>query len=300
MLFMFFLFAVLFMQGVSQYIIDAGPSDTNVGDMQLFFGSLPMTLLSLFMCVAGGLSWWEIARLLLAVSPLYVLVFTFFILVIMLAALNIITGIFVNDAVEMATQDKDYVEQEERQRMGQLVGQLGKLFDKIDTDKTGSINLGEFEAALGDEAVNTTLDALGLDHTDALKIFTVLDLDGSNHLRIEEFVMGILRLKSKLSNVDMQNFMGENMAMLAENNRMVKSLTKMQKRMGERMVDIECELLQLGMEMETAIPGMGEGGETLTTIANEVSLRNSVHGRLVRPVTMAADFCEATEVTGSF
>ena len=59
------------------------------------------------MSVTGGLNWWEVQELLLEISVHYALAFCLFILVTYLAVMNVITGIFVTDAVEMARMDAD-------------------------------------------------------------------------------------------------------------------------------------------------------------------------------------------------
>ena len=37
-------------------------------EMNTFFGSLSMTMLTLFMSVAGGVDWWEVMRLTLEIT----------------------------------------------------------------------------------------------------------------------------------------------------------------------------------------------------------------------------------------
>ena len=55
LVFLMFLFAVIFMQGATQYIDQAESSDANVEFLETYFGSMWMTFLSLFMSVTSGL-----------------------------------------------------------------------------------------------------------------------------------------------------------------------------------------------------------------------------------------------------
>jgi len=63
-----FLFAVVFLHAVAEYIRDAPEFDPNVEEMKYYFGSLSMTMLTLFMSVTGGVDWWQVAQLLFHIS----------------------------------------------------------------------------------------------------------------------------------------------------------------------------------------------------------------------------------------
>ena len=70
-----FSFSVVFINAVSQYISDAGDTDENVESLRLFFGSLPMAVLTLFMAVSGGIDWWDVVKLLIDIHLLYACLF---------------------------------------------------------------------------------------------------------------------------------------------------------------------------------------------------------------------------------
>ena len=65
---------------------------------------------SLTSTLSGGISWWELEDVLLDVHVIYGLMFPVFISVMVLVCLNVITGIFVNDALEMAQRDREMVQ----------------------------------------------------------------------------------------------------------------------------------------------------------------------------------------------
>ena len=80
-LFMSFFFAVLFCQAVHDHVMDAGaPALTEAEDMARikYFGSLPDTMLSLFMSIAGGVSWEDVIFPLKAVHIVWVFCFLFY------------------------------------------------------------------------------------------------------------------------------------------------------------------------------------------------------------------------------
>merc|ERR1719284_1070246 len=144
LLMLMFLFAVIFLHGVAGYIQHANSSDPYVDSMQEYFSSMPMTLLTLFMSITGGVSWWDVQRLLLQVHLVYGIVFLCFISIMMLAVLNIITGIFVTDAVEMAASDRDIMMLAEQEMKLDQVKKLRQLFEHFGSDQS-SVTLEEFE-----------------------------------------------------------------------------------------------------------------------------------------------------------
>merc|ERR1712136_184039 len=176
-----FLFAVIFMQGATQYIDQAESSDANVEFLETYFGSMWMTFLSLFMSVTSGLSWWEVERVLLEIHPVYGLLFVVYIATMVLSLLNIVTGICVNNALEMAQLDRDLMMKFELDRKAAYVGCLEKVFRELDQDASGTISF-----------------------------FEALDVDGSHELEIDEFVMGCLNLRGNVRNVDMNTLLREN------------------------------------------------------------------------------------------
>lgn len=102
-----FIFSVIYVDGVATHISDAAVSEPDVDELRTFFGSVSMSLLTLLMSVLGGGSWWEVLRPLMKASPWLGLLFVLCVLVTVLAAMNIITGVFVNDSLEAASMDRD-------------------------------------------------------------------------------------------------------------------------------------------------------------------------------------------------
>merc|ERR1711997_612214 len=100
----------------------------------------------------------------------------------MLVVLNIVTGIFVNDAVEMAQSDKEVAAENELDRNKSLFQDLNWLFQSLDTDSSGRLTIDEFEACTTMPQVVAIFDALGLDVTDGTRFFKLLDVDGSGEL----------------------------------------------------------------------------------------------------------------------
>lgn len=221
--FLMFLFAVMFMQGTAQYLanITSAEDQSFVPDMQEFFTTLPMMLLTLLLCISGGISWWEIATIVRELGVGYLLMFILFILIMLIVVLNIITGIFVNESIETASKDHDLIVQMEVLHTRQMLFELQRLFEEIDGDADGSITLEEFENALRDQqgSVRGVFRLLDIDITDARDFFSVIDVDGSNRIEIDEFVMGCLRLKGNGHHLGLESVMQEHKKRLKDMNR---------------------------------------------------------------------------------
>ncbi|CAL1169342.1 unnamed protein product [Cladocopium goreaui] len=67
------------------------------------------TMLSLFMSIAGGVSWEEVVRPLKAISTAWVFVFLFYIAFTYFAVLNVVTGVFCQSAIDSAQNDQTLV-----------------------------------------------------------------------------------------------------------------------------------------------------------------------------------------------
>ena len=216
-----FLVAVLVLHGVTSYVDQSSQPSTVVDEMNIYFSSMPMTLLTLFMSITGGVNWWEVERLLLRVHIGYGIIFVVYIAVMFLGVLNIITGIFVNDAVEMASSDDDMMLQNEKDMRVDQVKKLKELFSKFDANQDQVLTLDEFEDQLLNPEVQVTLAKLGLEVSEAKLFFQALDVDKSGDVEIDEFVMGCMNLKGKTKLIDIEGT-------LNDTRRMVKKILERQ------------------------------------------------------------------------
>ena len=106
---MFYVASTIFVSGATEYLRSGFPTSEAVAVLYSYFGGLDQTVLTLFMCITGGVSWEVAVGALTEVHVAYGFLFVVFIASMMLGALNIIAGIFVNDAIEMAQHDRQVV-----------------------------------------------------------------------------------------------------------------------------------------------------------------------------------------------
>jgi len=237
LVFMNFLFAIMFMQATEQYLESGNCNEALLEDMLAYFNPLPKMILTLFMCISGGISWWEIGLLLEELGFGYLLMFLLFILIMFIVVLNIITGIFVNEAIESARKDHDFTAQMEAVQHRQMLQDLTRLFRDIDTDGDGQISLWEFQDALRDRGgtMRSVFLLHNLDVTDARTFFHIIDVDGSNMIEIDEFVMGCMRFKGNGHCLGIE-------AVMQEHKQMLKDIVRQQRRVEHQVRHITDEM----------------------------------------------------------
>jgi len=132
------------------------------------------------------------------------LIFLLFVLMTVLALMNIITGIFVNEAIETAKQDQELMVAATMEHSRDYLLKLKTLFGEMDANENGKIAKDDFERHMKRNSVKMLFSMLGIDVSDPVSFFRLLDVDGSHELEIDEFVMGCMRFKGASSMVNIE------------------------------------------------------------------------------------------------
>mmetsp|Transcript_17331 Transcript_17331/g.47052 ORF Transcript_17331/g.47052 Transcript_17331/m.47052 type:complete len:609 (-) Transcript_17331:59-1885(-) len=202
--------SMLFLNGASEYLMSGASDPEVVGVLYSYFGGLDRTILTLFMCISGGVSWEVAVGALMQVHVAYGVLFVAFIAGMMLAALNIIAGIFVNDAIEMAQQDREVIRQAEVLKKQEMETELRELFMESDQDNSGTLTVQEFSLAFEHPEVEARFRQLGVELKDTTTIFQMLDIKEHDVLDIGEFVSMVGRAKMLTQPLDLQSFLQQN------------------------------------------------------------------------------------------
>lgn len=192
-------------------------SDPTMQIMLRRFGSLSKTAYTLVQAMLGGFNWGEVADVLMdvdVISPALLLLYVAFT---MLAVLNVITGAFVDNALNLASQQRDFQIEREIESKEQYASQIRALFQTIDDDGSGDVSRKEIREMLEDATLSAYFRVLGFETTDADLLFKLLDVDDSDTVSMQEFLDGCGRLKGPARNMDVH-------AILAECRRMRKAL----------------------------------------------------------------------------
>mmetsp|Transcript_37526 Transcript_37526/g.100020 ORF Transcript_37526/g.100020 Transcript_37526/m.100020 type:complete len:183 (-) Transcript_37526:38-586(-) len=119
--------------------------------------------------------------------------------------MNIITGVFVDNAVETAKTQHDWLVQKQLELREKYVVEMREIFLDLDEDASGTMTLEELTRGLKDPRVQSYFTALGLELHDTARLFNLIDDDGSGDVSIDEFLDGCLRLKGEAKSIDMHS-----------------------------------------------------------------------------------------------
>jgi hypothetical protein len=201
----FYIFGMSFTNAVLGQLKTAADwqHDTNK-DLIRHFGTLNQAMLSLFMAMSGGNDWALYYELVNQLGYFYSFLFILFITFSVFAVANIVTGVFVETALQANNGDRDIVVHEELEAKRAYTKAMQSVFEELDDDGTGQISLEEFVAHLDDERVIAYFNALKLDVSDARTLFKLLDSDLSNEISIDEFLSGCFKLQGESRSLDLK------------------------------------------------------------------------------------------------
>merc|ERR1740121_501202 len=211
-----YIFCIFMVQNVSEYLFQEGPDVNNYEKLQDHWGSLTEGHYTLYQVMTGGISWGEVSNPLITIHWSNGVVIAFFVFFTVLVVSNIITGIFVDVAIQGAQNDREEAISEELHSKKNTAWRLKAIFDEADTDGSGAITFDEFERHLSDRRVRAHLASLGLEVDKAESLFRLLDVDDSNSIGLQEFVVGCVRLKGGAKSIDLITLMYENKRLLGQ------------------------------------------------------------------------------------
>ncbi|CAJ1356475.1 unnamed protein product [Effrenium voratum] len=155
----------------------------------------------------GGINWGILCDMLLQMDTISPMLFIFYVLFTLLAVLNIVTGVFVDNAVVTAKTQRDYMIEKEREVKEKYIKELQHLFWHMDDDESGTLTAEEMQQLVKDPKMAAYFTAMGFEAHDCVRLFTLLDTDGSGTVDIEEFLDGCLRLKGSARSIDVHFIM---------------------------------------------------------------------------------------------
>merc|ERR1719401_1110342 len=119
------------------------------------------------------------------IDPFLGLAFAAYIAFALLALMNVVTGVFVQTALQSAKDEEDAF----------LTDQVISLFKATDKDKSMSLTWLEVEEALNDDNALPFFKSVDVEPEEAQSLFILLDIDNSGEVEFDEFLNGFLRLR---------------------------------------------------------------------------------------------------------
>jgi hypothetical protein len=201
-------FAVAFTLEVAAYSADSNSNATHVEELTQFWGSVTLSMLTLFEAISGGLSWEECVKPLLGLHWVWVVLFIAYIIFVVFAVLNIVTGAFCQSAMKTASQREDILIHEKTRQKAADLERIRRIFQEMDADGSGYITLGEMEECLDNDVAMELLASLDIGSDDAWSLFKLLDNSGDNEVSMDEFTDGLLKLKGPPKRADILELKG--------------------------------------------------------------------------------------------
>eukprot|EP00746_Dinoflagellata_sp_MGD_P012608 gnl/MRDRNA2_/MRDRNA2_126955_c0_seq1.p1 gnl/MRDRNA2_/MRDRNA2_126955_c0~~gnl/MRDRNA2_/MRDRNA2_126955_c0_seq1.p1 ORF type:complete len:732 (+),score=122.55 gnl/MRDRNA2_/MRDRNA2_126955_c0_seq1:109-2304(+) len=216
LLLIIFIFAVYLTQGVSSYLIDTEPYQSDVyleacvdddlrQSLRTNFGSLLLTMYSLWKAITGGNDWENFGDPLFEVSYATGTVFLMYMCFAICAMFNVVTGIFVNKAVKVIEGDVDLKLLDHTDSRKEHIDAVKRVFEKADTDGSGTLSRQEFREHFDNPVVQAFFASLDLDleGVGVNQLFDLLNYDKDNLISYNEFIFGCSSMKGYARNLDL-------------------------------------------------------------------------------------------------
>jgi len=194
--------AVFLEEGALAYLVSNDTLSTSHQDIALNFGTLDVTVLSLYKALFGGMDWADLYEVLVPLPWYLRQIFLLAIGFNFIAVFNIVAAVFIKVAFNRSESDIELLVQKEIRSRTTYLTTMEKLFGKLD-DGDSKIYLDELEEHLQRPDIAAYFSVLGLDVKDAAKIARLLDEDGSNDVSREEFIFGCMRLTGDAKTLDL-------------------------------------------------------------------------------------------------
>jgi len=206
-----YLFSLIFIQGVTHILADRlDLSENTVEAMYTYWGSVGTGMTSIWMSISGGVDWGDIAEPLKEAGIFYYGLFVLIIAFLTIAMLNILTGIFVGNALEVGEEDRQNVEYQQAEKSKKFNKALKDVFCEADEDGSGTLSWTEFSEHVKTPAMQGYLHALELDIKDVAFFFKVISHNSPDgNVDIDEFLSGCTRLKGSVRMLDIESLSSE-------------------------------------------------------------------------------------------
>ncbi|CAK9076733.1 unnamed protein product [Durusdinium trenchii] len=219
LLVIFYIFSLIFAELVSDFCRSATNNSTLVPvcpdneqglEGLVYWEGIIQCMHTLFMTITGGIDWNEAYRPLKKVSFVGVTLMNLYIVIGFFTILNVITGVFVNTAIEGASADKDIATLKQAQNRVMHVASLRQAFHEIETATGHLLNAQDLAAAMEEDKLSAFMESLGISTDDVWTLFLLIDKDDDGLVDIEQFVAGCMQLRGPAKSLQVAKMSYEN------------------------------------------------------------------------------------------
>ncbi|CAE8627315.1 unnamed protein product [Polarella glacialis] len=150
--------------------------------------------LMMFQTIIAGDSWGDLAVPVIEAHPWTAIIFIGSLLTLVFGVLNLIVAVVIDTYAEHRQKDVMNLAQELDAEAAEDKRFLQKIFDQIDEDGSGELNLAEvLLAAKTHPEFKSRLRVMDIDEQDLVQMFEMIDGDGSGSVDPEEFITALNR-----------------------------------------------------------------------------------------------------------
>merc|ERR1712232_1032437 len=199
-------------------------------------------MFTLFMSIYGGIDWEASYLPLTAIGILAVVLYLVFIIFALFCVLNVIIGIFCQNAIDTYINDTDNVIKAQLADKHKMVATLTEIFKGADEDENHWLTVEEFATRIENPKLRNLLRTLGVDTRDAIELFKMLDESGDGQIDLDEFISGCITLRGSAKAVHLER---ANLALFSVNQRLTelaplaKSLKQAEGRLDSMLLRLE-------------------------------------------------------------
>jgi hypothetical protein len=204
-------FGVILTQAVTEHT--EGGTQVEEEDLLAYYGDLYRSMRSLWWAISGGINWYELTGPLETTgNVVWSLLFLVYIAFVYFFILNVVTGVFCQNAIEGAQQDLELTIETQLKEKEVYADRLRKLFEEMNTNPNGvsdGLTPAEIQKQLDRPKVQSWFKALDVDAKKAWKLFKILDEKNTGRVSLDDFVEGCLKLKGPATRVDVETLKWE-------------------------------------------------------------------------------------------
>eukprot|EP00931_Biecheleriopsis_adriatica_P072691 TRINITY_DN4710_c0_g1_i2.p1 TRINITY_DN4710_c0_g1~~TRINITY_DN4710_c0_g1_i2.p1 ORF type:complete len:584 (+),score=75.80 TRINITY_DN4710_c0_g1_i2:45-1796(+) len=191
-----FTFSLIVMHAISYHLgsnlEEGGEPSKLLQGSEPYFGTMLQSMYTCYSMITGGVDWNDASAPLLEIHPALGFIVSIYIMFSMLCVLNVITTVFVDKANTVSKSDLDNRVMDATHEKQKWMKDMKVIFNENDIDGSAALTRHEFMAYVEDPHVQFYLESLGLavDKRNAQDLFSLIDIDDSGTLDLEEFVEG--------------------------------------------------------------------------------------------------------------
>lgn len=188
-----------------------GP-DTEHGQSLIFhYNSSWRCIYTLYMSISGGVDWGEVSEPLGAIHPIFTVLFCLYIAFTIFCILNIVTGVFVENAHKIVN-DEEHMIMEDLHLRRHWFEEVLQVFKAADKDESGELTFQEFSKHVSDLRVQAYFRKVGIniESDSANSLFQLLDFDQNGKVNVDEFVLGCTKFGGAARGVDIARLRHDN------------------------------------------------------------------------------------------